>query len=36
MTRTIAFDELPAVFAGFLEGKAHGRVVVELAGAQVG
>jgi len=36
MTRTIGFDELPAVFAGFLEGKAHGRVVVEVAGAQVG
>jgi putative YhdH/YhfP family quinone oxidoreductase len=33
MTRTIGFDELPGAFAGFLQGQAHGRVVVEVAGA---
>jgi acrylyl-CoA reductase (NADPH) len=33
MTRTIAFDELPKVFDDFLKGRAHGRVVVECAGA---
>ena len=33
MTRSIAFDELPNVFDDFIKGRAHGRVVVELAGA---
>ena len=33
MTHRISFDELPDVFDSFLQGKAHGRVVVELAGA---
>lgn len=33
MTHRISFDELPDVFDGFLQGKARGRVVVELAGA---
>jgi putative YhdH/YhfP family quinone oxidoreductase len=32
MTRTISFDELPEVFDDFLKGRAHGRVVVEIAG----
>ena len=32
MTRTIAFDELPGVFDDYLKGRAHGRVVVEIAG----
>ncbi|HKV86891.1 MAG TPA: oxidoreductase [Candidatus Dormibacteraeota bacterium] len=31
MTRTIAFDDLPTVFEGFLKGAARGRVVVDLA-----
>jgi acrylyl-CoA reductase (NADPH) len=31
MTRTIAFDELPGAFAGFLEGRARGRLVVDMA-----
>ncbi len=33
MTHTIGFADLPGVFDSFLKGKAHGRVVVELAGA---
>lgn len=33
MTRTIGFDDLPDVFDSFLKGKAHGRIVVEVAGA---
>jgi putative YhdH/YhfP family quinone oxidoreductase len=33
MTRTIGFDELPTVFDAFLKGRAHGRVVVDIAGA---
>jgi len=33
MTRTIAFDELPEAFAAYVQGKARGRVVVEVAGA---
>jgi len=33
MARTISFEELPDVFDSFLKGKAHGRVVVEVAGA---
>jgi len=33
MTRTIAFDALPGVFDDYLKGRAHGRVVVEIAGA---
>ena len=33
MKHRISFDELPDVFDGFLQGKARGRVVVELAGA---
>ncbi|WP_301102579.1 oxidoreductase [Propionivibrio sp.] len=32
MTRRISFDELPGVFDAYLVGKAHGRVVVEVAG----
>ena len=32
MTRRIRFDELPATFDSFLQGKARGRVVVEVAG----
>jgi len=31
MTRTIAFDELPGAFEGFLKGAAKGRVVVDMA-----
>jgi acrylyl-CoA reductase (NADPH) len=31
MTRTIPFDELPGAFAGFIEGRARGRLVVDLA-----
>jgi len=33
MTRMIGFDDLPDVFDSFLQGKAHGRVVVEVAGS---
>jgi acrylyl-CoA reductase (NADPH) len=33
MTRVIAFDELPGVFDSFMKGEAHGRLVVEIAGA---
>lgn len=33
MTRTIGFDELTDVFDDFLKGRAHGRIVVEIAGA---
>lgn len=32
MTRRMAFDELPGCFADYLAGRAHGRVVVEIAG----
>lgn len=32
MTRRIAFEQLPEVFADYLNGRSHGRVVVELAG----
>lgn len=32
MTRTIAFDDLPKVFDDFIQGRAHGRVVLEIAG----
>ena len=31
MARTIAFDELPGAFEGFLKGAARGRVVVDMA-----
>lgn len=31
MTRTINLDELPGVFDGFLQGAAHGRIVVEVS-----
>lgn len=31
MTRTIAFDDLPGVFDDFLQGRARGRIVVEIA-----
>jgi acrylyl-CoA reductase (NADPH) len=31
MARTIAFDELPGAFEGFLKGAAKGRVVVDMA-----
>ena len=33
MTRTIGFDELPDIFDEFIKGRAHGRVVVDIAGA---
>jgi putative YhdH/YhfP family quinone oxidoreductase len=32
LTRRVGFDALPQVFADLLAGRAHGRVVVELAG----
>jgi acrylyl-CoA reductase (NADPH) len=31
MTRTIAFDDLPKAFDGFIKGAAKGRVVVDMA-----
>jgi acrylyl-CoA reductase (NADPH) len=31
LTRTIAFADLPKVFDDFIQGRAHGRVVVEIA-----
>ena len=31
MTRTIAFADLPQVFDDFIQGRAHGRVVVDIA-----
>lgn len=31
ITRCVDFDALPDVFAGFLKGQAHGRVVVDLS-----
>lgn len=31
MTRTIPFEQLPGAFAGFLEGRARGRLVVDMA-----
>jgi acrylyl-CoA reductase (NADPH) len=31
MARTVAFDQLPGAFAAFLEGRARGRVVVDMA-----
>jgi alcohol dehydrogenase len=30
MTRTIAFDGLPAVFDDFLQSKVRGRIVVRI------
>lgn len=33
MTRTIGFDDLPDVFDDFIKGRAHGRIVVDIAGA---
>jgi len=33
MVRTIAFDELAGVFDDYLQGRAHGRVVVAIADA---
>jgi acrylyl-CoA reductase (NADPH) len=33
MTRTIGFDELPGAFGELVGGRAHGRIVVDLAGA---
>jgi len=33
LTRTIHFDELPGIFDDFLRGQAHGRIVVDVAGA---
>jgi putative YhdH/YhfP family quinone oxidoreductase len=33
MVRTIGFDELPGAFDAYIQGRAHGRVVVEIAGA---
>jgi len=33
MVRTIGFDELPGAFDDYIQGRAHGRVVVEIAGA---
>lgn len=35
MSRAIAFDELPGVFKEYIEGRAHGRVVVDVAGTSV-
>jgi acrylyl-CoA reductase (NADPH) len=32
MTRMIRFEELPEAFAAYMQGKARGRVVVEVAG----
>ncbi len=32
MTRSIAFDDLPSAFDAFINGRAKGRVVVEIAG----
>lgn len=32
LTRTIAFSELPAVFDGFIQARAKGRIVVEIGG----
>lgn len=32
MTRHISFDELPNAFAAYVDGKARGRVVVDIAG----
>jgi len=31
MTRTIPFDQLPSAFPAFIEGKARGRLVVDMA-----
>jgi acrylyl-CoA reductase (NADPH) len=31
MTRTIPFDELPGIFAAFIEGRAKGRTVVKIS-----
>ena len=31
MTRTIAFDDLPPIFDDYIQGQAHGRVVVRIA-----
>jgi len=31
MARTVAFDALPGTFAGFIEGRARGRLVVDMA-----
>ncbi|MDP2795045.1 MAG: oxidoreductase [Sulfurisoma sp.] len=31
MTRTIAFADLPKVFDDFIQGRAHGRIVVKVA-----
>lgn len=33
MTRSIAFDDLPQIFDEYIGGRAHGRVVVTIAGA---
>ncbi|WP_313952135.1 oxidoreductase [Accumulibacter sp.] len=33
LTRSIGFDELPGIFDDFIKGRAHGRVVVDIAGA---
>jgi putative YhdH/YhfP family quinone oxidoreductase len=32
MTRTVGFDQLPGIFDDFIQGRAHGRVVVDIAG----
>lgn len=32
MSRTISFDDLPAIFSEFVGGRAKGRVVVEIGG----
>ena len=31
MTRTLPFDQLPGAFAAFIEGRARGRLVVDMA-----
>jgi hypothetical protein len=32
MTKTVSFDQLPSVFHAFIESKATGRTVVDIAG----
>ncbi|MCM8596330.1 oxidoreductase [Accumulibacter sp.] len=32
MVRTVGLEELPGLFDGFIQGRAHGRVVVDVAG----
>lgn len=32
LTRTLPFDQVPAIFDELLQGRAHGRIVVDIAG----